>query len=105
MLSIIFDFSYFIEALDAIEEGDGTLLDNSLILCTSDVSYGRTHQIDEFYHFGWKCRRTYSKHTLPFLQRKCHLIPFGCMQALDIVTGSFGTGEGEVNQGLSAIKV
>ena len=37
-----------IEALDAVEEGDGTLLDHCLILGTSDLSFGKTHNIDEY---------------------------------------------------------
>lgn len=36
----------FIEAFKAIPEGDGTLLDNVLILGTTDVGYARTHAID-----------------------------------------------------------
>lgn len=37
-----------LEALRAVEEGDGTLLDHCLILATSDVSKGRTHSPDDF---------------------------------------------------------
>jgi hypothetical protein len=36
----------FIEAFKAVPEGDGTLLDNVLILGTTDVGYARTHAID-----------------------------------------------------------
>lgn len=37
-----------VEALAAIEEGAGTLLDSCAILGTSDVSLGKTHALDEF---------------------------------------------------------
>ena len=37
-----------LEALAAIEEGEGTLLDHCAILCTSEVSRGRTHSPDDF---------------------------------------------------------
>ena len=37
-----------LEALDAVEEGDGTLLDHSVVLATSEVSRGRTHSPDDF---------------------------------------------------------
>lgn len=37
-----------LEALDAVEEGDGTLLDHCAVLCTSEVSRGRTHSPDDF---------------------------------------------------------
>ena len=46
--SMMEDFAYYLEALKAIPEGDGTLLDNCVILGTTDVSYARTHQIDEY---------------------------------------------------------
>ena len=36
----------FVEAFKKIPEGDGTLLDNVLILGTTDVGYARTHAID-----------------------------------------------------------
>jgi hypothetical protein len=36
----------FVEAFKAVPEGDGTLLDNVLILGTTDVGYARTHAID-----------------------------------------------------------
>ncbi|MFT4623817.1 MAG: hypothetical protein ACI8PZ_002473 [Myxococcota bacterium] len=45
---IMEECSYFLQALDAIEEGDGTLLDHSAVLCTTDVSLGRTHSLDDF---------------------------------------------------------
>jgi len=41
-------FAEFIQALRNIPEGDGTLLDHCAVLGTSDVSYGRTHSIDEY---------------------------------------------------------
>lgn len=37
-----------IEALAAVNEGDGTLLDNMILLGTSEVSFGRTHAIDSW---------------------------------------------------------
>jgi hypothetical protein len=47
-LQIMEELAYFIQALDAVPEGDGTLLDHMAVLCTSDVSLGRTHGLDEF---------------------------------------------------------
>ena len=37
-----------LDALAAVEEGDGTLLDHCAVLCTSEVSRGRTHSPDDF---------------------------------------------------------
>jgi hypothetical protein len=36
----------FLSELDAIKEGDGTLLDNSLILAFSDTGYAKIHAIE-----------------------------------------------------------
>lgn len=41
-------FAVFLDALDRIPEGDGTLLDHSLILGTTDVSWGKIHSPDDF---------------------------------------------------------
>lgn len=35
----------FVAALAAVREGDGTLLDNTLVLAHSDVSYGKNHDV------------------------------------------------------------
>ncbi|MDG1482505.1 MAG: DUF1552 domain-containing protein [Myxococcota bacterium] len=40
-------FADFLSALDAIPEGEGTLLDHCAIMATSEVSLGQTHAIDE----------------------------------------------------------
>ncbi len=46
--SIMGDFATFVQRLAAVDEGDGTLLDHTGILATSDVSQGRNHSIDEY---------------------------------------------------------
>ena len=40
-------FGVLLEELDAIEEGDGTLLDHCVILGATEVSRGQTHSIDD----------------------------------------------------------
>ncbi|MCO4744858.1 MAG: DUF1552 domain-containing protein [Proteobacteria bacterium] len=45
---VIEEYSYFLQALDAVPEGaDQTLLDHCAILATSEVSLGKTHSLDE----------------------------------------------------------
>ncbi len=39
-------FSAFLNALDSIKEGDGTLLDHALVLGYSDTGWAKIHQID-----------------------------------------------------------
>jgi hypothetical protein len=46
-VSIIEQLGVTLAALDAIEEGDGTLLDHCAVFATSEVSLGQTHSIEE----------------------------------------------------------
>jgi len=39
-------FAYLLRKLKEIPEGDGTVLDHSLVLCTSDMGYGDGHPMD-----------------------------------------------------------
>jgi Protein of unknown function (DUF1552) len=39
-------FASFLKKLDAVREGDGTLLDHSLVLATSESNYAKLHTID-----------------------------------------------------------
>lgn len=48
LTSIMEDLAHFLAALRAVPEGDGSLLDHSAVLCTTDCSYGRTHAIDDY---------------------------------------------------------
>jgi len=39
-------FASFLKELDAIHEGDGTLLDHSLVMAFTDQAYARIHSVD-----------------------------------------------------------
>jgi hypothetical protein len=39
--------AYLLRALDAVPEGDGTMLDNTLVLCGSELGRGNTHDLDD----------------------------------------------------------
>jgi hypothetical protein len=39
-------FGSFLKELDAIEEGDGTVLDHSVVLAFTDQAYARIHSVD-----------------------------------------------------------
>ena len=39
-------FAYFVESLAAIKEGDGTLLDNTLVFAHSDQEYAKVHGLE-----------------------------------------------------------
>ena len=39
-------FGIFLEELNAIEEGNGTVLDNSLVMAFSDTGYAKIHSLE-----------------------------------------------------------
>ena len=41
-------FSDLLQALDRIPEGAGTLLDNTVVMGTSDVAWGNTHSPEDY---------------------------------------------------------
>ncbi len=45
---IMADLAYFLTALRNVQEGDGNVLKHSIILCTTDCSYGRSHSLDDY---------------------------------------------------------
>ena len=107
VISIMEDFAYFLESLRSVPEGDGTLLDNSIILGTSDVSYARTHQIDEYPIIlaGSGCgtlRQGF--HYRSTTQENTSLVSFSLLRAMGVPVSEFGVGPGRVTQGLSAIE-
>ena len=105
-LSIMQDFAYFLEQMAAVPEGDTTLLDNSLILGTSDVSYARTHQIDEYpILLAGSAGGSISSgfHYRSETKENASLVPFSILQALGANAASFGEEEGYVTSGLPAL--
>ena len=52
VLDAVDAYAQLVASLSSVQEGDGTLLDHTVLLGTTDVSYGRTHQIDEFGHYS-----------------------------------------------------
>lgn len=45
---IMGELAHFLGGLEAVVEGEGTLLDNAVVLATSEVSYARTHSLLDF---------------------------------------------------------
>jgi hypothetical protein len=108
LLQIMTELAYFLDALDAVPEGEGTLLDHCGILATSDVSYGRQHLLDDYpiviagsangalktgLHYRSPANENTSKVTLTLAR------------AMGMTLDSFGTAEAKATDGLSAIEV
>jgi len=107
VVSIISDLSYLVESLRTIPEGDGTLLDNSVVLATTDVSYGRTHQINEYPIIlaGTACGALKTGfHYRSETQENTSLVSLSLLRAMDVRVADFGVGPGNVTSGLSVIE-
>ena len=98
----------FLEALRSIPEGDGTLLDNCAIIITSEVSEGRTHSLDEFPlvlagSAGGRLKQNY--HYRSYSQENANKFSLSVIRALGVNQVSWGAGDSETSDGLSAIEV
>ena len=107
VIETIDHLAYLLAAMKAIPEGDGTLLDNSIVLATSDCSYGRTHQIDE-YPIIVAGRGGGALKTGFHLRSETHAsateVPLTLMRAMGMTTASFGSGATFAEQGLGDIE-
>ncbi len=105
--SIVGAYAYLVESLRAIPEGDGTLLDNSVVLGTTDVSYGRTHQIDEYpILLAGTCNgalRTGFHYRSATNENTSH-VALSLLRAMGVTAGSYGADAGRVETGLSEIE-
>jgi hypothetical protein len=105
---IMGELAYMIGQLALIEEGDGTLLDNMILLATSEISHGLTHSLDDMpiVLAGNACGRIQQgiHHRSHTAENVNHLM-LSLIRALDINLGSYGRDEGEVSDGLSPIEV
>ncbi|MBR58799.1 MAG: hypothetical protein CMH54_12365 [Myxococcales bacterium] len=97
-----------IEALRNIAEGDGTLLDSCLVLGTSEVSWGKTHSLDEFPivlagSCGGKIKT--GIHYRSAGQENASKALLSICRAMGLDLAEFGTEGGRTSEGLGAIEV
>ena len=105
---IMTELNYFLKTLGNVQEGDSTLLDNCAVLCTSDVSFGRLHQLDDFpiiiagsaggaIKSGFHYRSSSGENS-------SHVC-FSLARAMGLSISEFGLEAGLVNSGLSALDI
>ena len=97
-----------VAALAAIQEGDGTLLDHSLLLATSDVSSGKVHSGEEFPIIlagtaGGAIKK--GVHVRSHAADNASKVLMSICQAFGMTIGEFGEAEGHVTEGFSEIEV
>lgn len=102
VMFIMEEFAYLLNALRNTAEGDGNLLDNSVILASSDTSSGQRHSIDEYPVLvagkgggtirGGQHIRQVGGNTSRILWQ--------CLKSMDIVLPEFGLDGGLVRSGV-----
>ncbi len=102
---IMEELAYLLERLQATPEGEGTLLDHSLILCSSDVSLGRSHSLHDYPILlagkaGGRLKGDY--HYRQFGQNASAAL-FSALQAMDLPITEFGADNGRVDSGIPEI--
>ena len=107
IISMMHELAYLIDRLRGVPEGDGTLLDHTALFATSDVSYGRTHALDEFpivIAGGANGRLRMGLHYRSALGENTSKVGLSLVRAMGINAGHFGADEGQVEDGLGAIE-
>ncbi len=101
------EFAYLVAALDAVPEGDGTLLDNCAVLATSEVSLGQTHAIDEMPAIvaGSACGRLNMGQHIRLRRDNATRLPLTLIRAMGISQPSFGVDEAEETEGISELEL
>lgn len=105
---IVGELAYLLQAMDAVTEGDGTLLDHSLVLGASEVSEGRTHSLDEvpLLVAGGGCGRLVTgEHVRSNGQESSSKAMLSVLRAMDLNLASWGEDECETSDGFSALEV
>lgn len=93
-------------ALDGIPEGDGTLLDHTVVLACSETSEGKTHSLDEMPILlaGGGCGSLVAgEHVRSYTQQDAAGVTLSVMRAMGATVASWG--ENAVTDGASEIEL
>ena len=107
VISLMEELAYLVDRLRSIPEGDGTLLDHMVLFATSDVSYGRTHALDEFPIIiagRANGRLRTGLHYRSALGENTSKAVLSVIRATGINAGHFGAEAGRVEDSLGAIE-
>jgi len=97
----------FIQAFKNIREGDGTLLDNTLIFANSDTGNSRVHSVDNIpiMLIGSAGGRLKTGLHIAGNGDPVSRIGLTTLQAMGIPVGSWGTGSLETSRAISEVLV
>lgn len=101
------EFAYLVERMASVREGDGTLLDHSAVLCTTDCSFGRTHSLDDYPliiagRAGGALRA--GIHYRSASNESASKVMLTLMRAVGARAEAYGFGDARVTDGLGAIE-
>jgi hypothetical protein len=102
------EYRYLVEALRGVQEGDGTLLDNCVVMGTSEISLGRTHSLDEMPILlaGSACGRLKTNiHHRSTTAESSTKVLLTVLRAMGLNRAEYGVDEAKVTDGLGAIEI
>lgn len=103
---ILGEAAYMIEAFKRVQEGDGTLLDNTCMLFTTDCSNGKAHAVDEYPIFYAGTAGGALKKGIHVRQQGKNASELGLtlLQAFGLPVTTFGSEAGKVTSTISEIR-
>lgn len=105
---LVAEFGYMVESLASVTEGDATLLDHCVVLCTTDVSYGRTHSLTEFplvYAGSANGALKTGLHYRSQTSENSARVILTLARALGVPLTTFGSGDGAATDSIGALEV
>lgn len=104
---VVDEYAYLVQALDAVPEGDGTLLDNCVVLGTSEIGLGRTHSLDEMPILvaGSGCGSlVQGEHIRALGGENANKLLLSLIRATGVLQSSLGDADSYTEDGLSGIE-
>lgn len=98
----------FLQVLDSVPEGEGTLLDHCSILACSEVSLGQTHSLDEMpivLAGGGDGHFRTGYHYRSYSQDNVSKVLLTLVQSMGIIQGELGSGDAYTDQVLSDVVI
>jgi hypothetical protein len=99
------DLAYFLTALRNVQEGDGNLLQHSIVLATTDCSYGKSHSIDDYPLIlaGSGGGSIATGRHIAARGENSSKVMLSVLRAMGVRAPEFGVGAGRTADGLSAL--
>lgn len=107
VLAVMEELAYLFDALDAVDEGEGTLLDHSLVMACSEISEGRTHRLDEIplLFGGGGCGKLVTgQHLRSQGSVNVNHAMLSVLRAFDVVAPTWGAGDTLVDTGWAPLE-